>query len=121
MDWNVGTAVVTLMAAGDGSVSLYFENGGGIIGAGAHEQVRVPALAFRQAMLDRAADLEPAREYPLPGPQQVIFWLLTAQETRGSGPIAVSDLMRADHVLGRVGALAQATISALRELYPGAK
>jgi len=37
METGYKDAVVTLSAIGDGSVSLYFSNGGGIIGLGQHE------------------------------------------------------------------------------------
>jgi len=44
MEQNMGAASVVLLAFAEGSVSLYFSNGGGIIGAGEHATVRKPAL-----------------------------------------------------------------------------
>src|SRR5215468_5447884 len=39
MDWNLGGGLATLVAIEDGTVSLYLNPGGGIIGAGTHASV----------------------------------------------------------------------------------
>src|SRR5688572_16670054 len=39
-DWGMGNGSATLVAFDDGTTSLYFSGGGGIIGAGAHDAVR---------------------------------------------------------------------------------
>jgi hypothetical protein len=41
MELRIGTADVSLVAVADGTTSLYFSTGGGIIGGGEHESVRV--------------------------------------------------------------------------------
>lgn len=40
MEMRMGNADVSLVAVAEGSTSLYFSNGGGIIGGGEHERVR---------------------------------------------------------------------------------
>lgn len=69
-------AVVTLVAIADGTVSLYFSSGGGMIGLGAHEGPRAAARALLDAapaFLDRAV---PATDLALPEPGHTRFYLL---------------------------------------------
>jgi hypothetical protein len=40
MEWQVSNALVSLVAVAEGSTSLYFGTGGGILGGGEHESVR---------------------------------------------------------------------------------
>ena len=40
METGYPEGVATLVALGDGTTSLYFGNGGGVIGAGEHDRVR---------------------------------------------------------------------------------
>ena len=55
MDWNLGgETVATLVAFADGTTSLYLTSGGGILGAGSHENVREAAARFRALAADRA-------------------------------------------------------------------
>ncbi len=53
METGYPEGVATLVCVVDGSTSLYFSNGGGVIGAGEHADV---ALAGRR-MLDRGAEM----------------------------------------------------------------
>jgi hypothetical protein len=70
-------AVASLVVIADGTVSMYFSNGGGMIGIGEHEAPRRAGeafLAFAPAFLPHA---KPAREFPLPAPGFVRFYFLT--------------------------------------------
>ncbi len=49
METGYEEGVATLVAVADGSVSLYFSKGGGVIGGGSHESVRGAAAAFLDA------------------------------------------------------------------------
>ena len=64
MEMRIGKADVSLVAVAEGSTSLYFSTGGGVIGGGEHETVRVanrkllvvieklyPAFVLREAPL----------------------------------------------------------------------
>jgi len=44
METGYPEAVASLVVVADGTTSLYFSNGGGIIGAGEHSSVRTAAL-----------------------------------------------------------------------------
>lgn len=66
VDWGLGQGdgFVTIVCMNEGSVSLYFGNGGGIIGGGEHDSVRVvarDALAAAVAVSDtfREVDVVP--------------------------------------------------------------
>jgi hypothetical protein len=108
MDTGYPSVVATLVAVTDGSVSLYFSNGGGIIGLGAQEG---PQRASR-ALLDAAPQFrnlfEGTTKYPLPREGHVRFYLLTQdaaltaeakEEELGGGAHALSPLFRKAHEL----------------------
>ena len=74
-----GRGAYILVVLADGTVSLYFSKGGGIIGLGPHAEVR----AAGQAMLEAAAGLQShasvTMSTPLPSAGSVNFYLLTAK------------------------------------------
>jgi len=78
METGYPEAVASLVAIADGTVSMYFSNGGGIIGAGQHEEVRRAGLDLLAAAPGFLAFMQPAQDYPLPGKGRVRFYLLTA-------------------------------------------
>ena len=109
------TAVATLACFIDGSTSMYFSTGGGIIGAGEHEQVARVSIAF-VGFADGFVDLtEPAIEFPLPSVGRVRFHLLsfTGNSTAEAGE---EELAEQRHPLSRLFYGAQAVISQLRLL-----
>ena len=82
MDMWVGEGTVTLVSLVDGSTSLYFFNGGGIIGAGDSELVADASIAFviaAEHVLDRFA---PADGQALPDSGTVRFNALGFDGTR---------------------------------------
>jgi hypothetical protein len=76
METGYPEAVATLVAAMDGTTSLYFSNGGGIIGAGDHEQVRAATASFLQFARGFAAEMTPTDSYPLPRKRAVRFYVV---------------------------------------------
>jgi hypothetical protein len=81
METGYPSGTATLVTFADGTTSLYFSNGGGVIGAGAHAAVRSASerlLATAEAQL---ADLEPATETPLPQVGRVRFYIRTFSGT----------------------------------------
>jgi hypothetical protein len=78
MDWHVDKGTVTVMAAADGSASLYLSSGGGFIGGGQG----VPAI--REAALHAVAlatslrhHFDPTDTTPLPSLGDVTFYVTT--------------------------------------------
>jgi hypothetical protein len=84
MEMRVGKAVVSLVAVADGSTSLYFSTGGGVIGAGEHDSVRAAnrkLLAFIEKYLDMFVPLDT----PLPVMDGAVsFAVLTHAGLRGA-------------------------------------
>lgn len=66
METGYPEAVASLVAVADGTASLYFSNGGGIIGAGAYDEVAAEALALLRSAQAHQALLTEARTFPLP-------------------------------------------------------
>lgn len=108
METGFPEAVASLLVVADGTTSLYFSNGGGIIGAGEHESVRAAATAFLAAANEHLGELAPATEHPLPDRGRVRFYLrtftglLTAEASEndlGENRHPLSPLFHAGHVV----------------------
>jgi hypothetical protein len=117
MDWNMsGNGVATLLAFHDGTTSLYFSNGGGILGAGGHEQVKRAATGFRQQAVAESAHFTPTTDFQLPKGGIVVLYIVNSTETLSSGPIPTTELANGTHPLTALGASAQAVITEMRRL-----
>jgi hypothetical protein len=114
MDWNLGGGLATLVAIEDGTVSLYLNPGGGIIGAGTHANVAQAATVFRDAALRRRDAFKATDSFPPPGKDAMIFYLLTDSATLTSGEVSVADLQRGDHPLASLGKTSQDLLTAVR-------
>ena len=106
METGFADGFFTLVTLADGSTSLYFSSGGGMIGAGEYPAVRSAVghyLTGAQYFFDRA---EPVEQYPRPAPGKVVFYFLgfdgiasyTASEHElGIGEDELSNLFYAAH------------------------
>jgi hypothetical protein len=70
-----GTA--TLLSLSDGSASLYFSGGGGVIGGSGHESVRRVATAFVRMAGEQQPSMSPTTTFPLPRADRTVFYVLT--------------------------------------------
>jgi hypothetical protein len=70
-------AVATLVGVADGSTSLYFSNGGGIIGGGQHEQVAAVTRRWLEVASSDLEQLTPVDEVPLPETGETQFVAVT--------------------------------------------
>ena len=70
VDMDMGSAVVSLVCVADGTVSLYFSNGGGQLGLGqADENIRKAAIAFLSSadqVLGITDIMDAMEDFPLP-------------------------------------------------------
>jgi len=117
METGYPEAVATLVVLGDGTTSLYFSNGGGIIGAGGHDAVRAAGkllLSSAEAYLDGFTETAGT---PLPEVGRVRFYLRTFKGTL-SAEADVEDLGEGRHTLSPVFHAAHSVISAIRESTP---
>jgi hypothetical protein len=77
METGYPEAVASLVTIADGTTSLYFSNGGGVIGAGEYSAVRSAATAFISAADSNIALFSPTTDHPLPDVGRVRFYART--------------------------------------------
>jgi len=108
METRYPEAVATLVAFIDGSASMYFSNGGGIIGAGQHEGPAAAARALVQVASEYLRDFVPTKEFPLPEVAHTRFYVVTrsgvltaeaAEQDLGEGRLPLSPVFHAAHEL----------------------
>lgn len=106
METGYDDSTVTLFALLDGSTSLYFSNGGGVIGGHAHEAVRDANAAFLSQTNRSLQHLTSCTSFPIPGPSHTVFYVLTdtgilnadaLQNDLGYGRHPLSPLFHAGH------------------------
>ena len=76
METGYPEAISTLVAVADGSASLYFSNGGGIIGAGEHEAVRSISTTIVMASSEFLDHMKLTTSFPFPKVGHVRFFLV---------------------------------------------
>ena len=105
----------TLVSLAEGTTSLYFSNGGGILGGGEHDNVREAAdryLSGAQQFFEKATRVD---EYPPPADGEVTFYFLTFEGVRKySAPEEKFGSKKDD--LSNLFLAAHAVISELRQL-----
>ena len=77
MDMGTANGVASVVALKDGTVSLYFSGGGGIIGLGQHEGPRRAGEALIRAAQDYVSGATRTKEFPLPRAGRIRFFFLT--------------------------------------------
>ena len=114
-DWQLGAGTASLVTFDDGSTSLYLIPGGGFIGAGAHENVRRAAAAFRDEAAKERGQFHAVTEYPLPAKGYSTFYIITDSSTLSSGALRTSDLSSQSHPFAALSRLGQEVISEVRK------
>ena len=114
MDTGFPKALVTLVALVDGTTSLYFGTGGGVIGAGEHEAVRSATLAFLACAEQDLELFAAAEESPLPAIGEVRFYLRTYAGLRSAQALEAK-LVLGTHALSPLFVAAHVVITAVRE------
>lgn len=76
MEFGSSGTIVTLLAVIDGTTSLYFGNGGGLLGAGRNAEVRKNAVSFIDLASQFIPVAEVAKSFPLPNQDCVNFWMI---------------------------------------------
>lgn len=117
METGYPEAVATLVAVADGSVSMYFSSGGGVIGAGEHEPVRLAAESFMELAAGFAGDMQPTSESPLPAEGNVRFFVVTSSR-RLTAEAPQDDLGHQRHALAPLFHKGHEVITAVRENAP---
>jgi hypothetical protein len=106
METGYPEAAATLVALGDGTASLYFSSGGGVIGGGPHPSINAAARRLVEIAGRHVSELFPTREFPLPSNGDVRFYVLTTkgvvqggarEESLGEGSHSLSEVFFAGH------------------------
>jgi hypothetical protein len=106
METGYDSVTVTLFAVCDGTTSLYFSNGGGMIGGHAHETVRSANAAFIKEANRSLDNLTPCSTFPIPEMAHTVFYVLTdtgvltnsgLEKDLGNGRHPLSNLFHAGH------------------------
>jgi hypothetical protein len=115
METGYPEAVVTLVAMADGAASIYFSNGGGIIGAGEHEGPKVAALSLIAFAAHNLKGFVPTTSTPLPDPGRTRFYV---PSDRGilAAEASEMDLGENRHALSPLFYSAQELISEMRKI-----
>jgi hypothetical protein len=77
MDWHVQNGTASVISFITGDASIYFSSGGGIIGGGTHDNVKVKAMEFVEKAQLLIAKTARSNLMPLPADNNVIFYMLT--------------------------------------------
>ncbi|CAG0998378.1 hypothetical protein PLCT2_02907 [Planctomycetaceae bacterium] len=113
VDLHVGNGTASLVAIADGSTSLYFSSGGGVIGAGEHPQVRQAKLNLLNKAAASIQLFLPAANHDLPAAGRFRFYVQTTNGLMYSeadqGPI-----VEGKHALSELFSLADHTITETR-------
>ncbi|MCA9393751.1 MAG: hypothetical protein KC900_06070 [Candidatus Omnitrophica bacterium] len=108
--------VVTLIVLADGTVSLYYENGGGLIGAGGEAEVHKAAEEFLKVVEGHHRHFQEAHVGKLPEDGQVLFYVLTYRRGILTGEASETKLGDKTHGLTEVFFAGHNVISELRKI-----
>ena len=81
METGMSDGSYSLVVLAEGTTSLYFSNGGGIIGAGTHKNVKEASAFFIKTAQQFYFSAKKTKKYPRPSDGKVIFYFLTFDGT----------------------------------------
>ena len=79
MEMGIGNTVMTLASFANGDASVYYKNGGGMVGGSSHEPIRKAAKDFVLLAQKALPRMKKTTDYPAPSPESVRFYALTPQ------------------------------------------
>jgi hypothetical protein len=107
-----GTATIVSSIAGDGS--MYTSGGGGILGGIDHEKVRNASINFVKTAKGFVGNMQLVKEYPLPGADNVIFYVITPNGVFSTIETNADILASGDHELSPLFRAGNDVITELR-------
>jgi hypothetical protein len=113
METGYPEAVATLVSISDGAASLYFSNGGGIIGAGENEAPNAASRALVRSAEEFIKECKRTTDFPLPQKNFTRFYLVTVDGTF-TEEVLEDDLGNKRHKLSPLFHKAQDLITAVR-------
>lgn len=118
METGYPEAVATLVAVADGTTSLYFSNGGGMIGAGTHAAVAEASGRLLEAGREFLPQLSATTDPGLPAEGETQFVAVTREGLRGA-IAAEDDLGEGEHPLSPLFYAGQDVITQIRLVEDG--
>lgn len=115
MDWHVGEGCITLACFATGESSVYFSNGGGIIGGQESESAVEAANRYLLEANQAYVSAKPVAHTELPAPNSVQFYFLT-QAGRRHHSVAMQYLEDRSSPMLTLFEKANDLLTALREL-----
>lgn len=110
-DWRMGEQEqATIVCLADGGASIYFSNGGGMIGGVEHEDVRAQVSVTLELVNSLMNQLEAVHDVPETPIEHMRFSRITADE-KSTAVFSVSDLQQDNHPFFALGNSVQAVIS----------
>ncbi len=113
MEMVIDDTPVSLVSVADGSTSLYFGNGGGIIGAGETAAVAAATDQFITTAERLLPEMSRTDAFPLPVAGRVIFYVLT-HDGAYTADVVEPDLQAGGHVLSPLYTMGQDVITQVR-------
>jgi hypothetical protein len=114
MDWDVGNGTATVLAAADGTASIYLTSGGGCLGGGQkYPEIRDAALGAVRLATELFSQFKTTETFDLPAAGDVFFYLTTTSSVR----LAIAkeaDLKTGQDPLFALGAFMQEIITQYR-------
>ena len=118
METGYDQAVASLVVFAEGSASLYFSTGGGVIGAGEHESVAEAMVPFFLTAEEHLGAFSRTAQTPYPAPGRVRFYVRTYDGTL-TAEASEDDLGNMRHELSNLFHAGHGVISAVREVSGG--
>ncbi len=115
VDWGFPAATATLVCMADGTTSLYYSTGGGVIGAGTHASVRRASDALLATATRLLPEISGPDDGSVPEPGLFRFHVHTPEGPRAA-TATVPELSSGSHPLSPLFAAAQGVITAIREI-----
>jgi hypothetical protein len=117
LEFRLGEAVVFLAAVAEGSVSVYFSNGGGMIGGGQHAAVRAAGQRFLETIETSLAQFAPRESFEPVRQERAGFIVQTYQGKLGA-EVPEAELRAGTHPLSGCYGAAHDVITQLRLASP---
>jgi hypothetical protein len=115
MDIGFPEGTVTLVALGEGTVSLYLWNGRAMTGAGEHAPVREAAARFLGAAETALSELKPAQSSAVPAEGRMRFYALTFSGPRAA-EVTEEEMGQESHPLFPLFHAGHEVIAAIRQV-----
>jgi hypothetical protein len=120
MEFRAANTAGTLVSLADGTTSLYFSTGGGILGGGGHPDVAAASVLL-VALAERCfSRMAPASEFPLPDEGRVRFYVLTYSGTF-TADVDAQELIGGRHEFSPLHLAASEVIAQVRIVAPEEK